>query len=213
MNTGWIKLHRKILDNPIVCKDPDYFTIWIYLLLNATHTEYDVIFKGKRRILKSGELLSGRKSISEKTKISESKVQRILKTFQNEQQIEQQTTNINRLISITKWDCYQITEQQHEQQLNNEGTTTEQRVNTNNNVNNIKKEKNVKFIKPTIDQIKEYCTERNNNINAERFFDHYEANGWMTGKNKLKDWKAAVRTWEKNQFKPAKKEGAYDTDF
>jgi hypothetical protein len=141
MRRGWIALHRKTLENPIVCKDSDYFTVWVYLLLSATHSEYDVIFKGIKRILKSGELLTGRKSISEKTKISESKVQRILKAFQNERQIEQQTTNINRLISITNWDFYQFTERQLEQQLNNEQTTGEQRVNTNNNIKNKKSKK------------------------------------------------------------------------
>ena len=42
---GWIKLHRKTLDNPIITKDSDYLAVWIYLLLNATHKEYDVLFK------------------------------------------------------------------------------------------------------------------------------------------------------------------------
>ena len=49
---GYIKLHRKILDNPIVCKDAEYFAVWIYLLLNATHKEIDMVFKGKRITLK-----------------------------------------------------------------------------------------------------------------------------------------------------------------
>lgn len=63
--------------------------------------------------------------------------------------------------------------------------------------NSFKKEKS--FFKPSTEEIKEYCNERNNGINAERFFDYYEARGWMIGKNKMKNWKAAVRTWEKNQ--------------
>lgn len=53
-----------------------------------------------------------------------------------------------------------------------------------------------KFQKPTIEEIAEYCRERKNNVNPERFFDFYEAKGWFVGKNKMKDWKAAVRTWE-----------------
>lgn len=63
-----------------------------------------------------------------------------------------------------------------------------------------------KFIKPTIEEIKTYCDERNNNIDAELFFNHYESNGWMVGKNPMKDWKASVHTWEKKQreFKPQK---------
>ncbi|EHQ41513.1 Uncharacterised protein [Myroides odoratus] len=55
-----------------------------------------------------------------------------------------------------------------------------------------------RFSKPTVEEIHEYCFERNNGIDAQRFFDHYESNGWMVGKTKMKDWKAAVRTWERN---------------
>lgn len=140
---GWIKLHRKTLDNPIITKDSDYLAVWIYLLLNATHKEYDVLFKGERITLKKGQLLTGRKSISEKLKIDENKVQRILKTLENEHQIEQQSSNKNRLITIVSWDKYQQDEQQDGQQVNNNRTTSEQQVNTNKNVKNIKNDKNV----------------------------------------------------------------------
>jgi len=54
-----------------------------------------------------------------------------------------------------------------------------------------------RFLPPTVEQVREYCTERINNVDAERFVDHYESNGWMVGKTKMKNWRAAVRTWEK----------------
>ena len=56
-----------------------------------------------------------------------------------------------------------------------------------------------KFIPPLIEQVQEYCKERNNTVNAEKWFDFYSSKGWMIGKNKMKDWKAAIRTWEKNE--------------
>lgn len=146
---GWIKLHRKILDNPIVCKDSDHIAVWTYLLLNATHKEYASVFKGIKIILQPGQLITGRKTIAEKFKISESKVQRILKSFENEQQIEQQNGNKNRLISILSWLDYQSSEQQDEQQLNNKRTSTEQQVNTNKNVKNLENLKNDKEITTT----------------------------------------------------------------
>ena len=65
----------------------------------------------------------------------------------------------------------------------------------NNNKKEIYKERN--FIKPTLDEVKEYCKERNNDVDAERFINFYESKGWMVGKNKMKDWRACVRTWEK----------------
>lgn len=141
--SGWIKLHRKILDNPVVCKDSDHIAVWTYLLLNATHKEYPAMFSGKKIILQPGQLITGRKSIADKFKISESKVQRILKLFENEQQIEQQNGNKNRLVTILSWLDYQDSEHQDEQLVNNKRTTSEQQVNTNKNVKNVKNEINI----------------------------------------------------------------------
>jgi len=59
----------------------------------------------------------------------------------------------------------------------------------------------VRFKKPSIEDINNYCIERNNNIDAETFFDFYESKDWKIGKNKMKSWKACVRTWEKRQTK------------
>ena len=61
--------------------------------------------------------------------------------------------------------------------------------------------KRKRFEKPTLSQITQYCLERNNNVNAEQFFDYYESNGWKVGKNAMKDWKACVRTWERNEYR------------
>jgi hypothetical protein len=122
MSNGWIKLHRKTLDNPIVMKDTDHLAVWMWLLLNATHSDHDTIYEGKRITLKAGQFITGRKIISKELKINESKIQRILKTFEIEQQIEQQTNPRCRLISILRWTDYQLDEQQSEQQVNNKRT-------------------------------------------------------------------------------------------
>lgn len=61
--------------------------------------------------------------------------------------------------------------------------------------------KRKRFEKPTLSEIKEYCIERNNNVNAEQFFDYYESNGWKVGKNSMKDWRASVRTWERSEYR------------
>jgi hypothetical protein len=57
------------------------------------------------------------------------------------------------------------------------------------------------FIVPTVEEIQDYCKERNNKVNPQKFYDFYESKGWMVGKNKMKDWKASVRTWEKEDDK------------
>jgi hypothetical protein len=61
--------------------------------------------------------------------------------------------------------------------------------------------KGASFKKPTVNDIKEYCLERNNGIDSETFFDFYESKNWLIGKNKMKNWKACIRTWEKRQHK------------
>lgn len=155
MEKGYITIYRQLLDNPIVTKDSDHIAIWIHLLLTATHKDYDIEHLGKRLTLKRGQLVIGRKLLAEKYKISESKVQRVLKKFETEQQIEQQTTNKNRIITILNYDRYQLNGQQDEQLLNNKWTTTEQQLNTNNKHNTQKehKEQNKKYIVGKLDNV------------------------------------------------------------
>ena len=67
------------------------------------------------------------------------------------------------------------------------------------NKNKVIRINNKTFIKPTVEDVKNYCLERKNNINAETFIDFYESKGWKIGRNKMKCWKSSVRTWEKRQ--------------
>jgi len=73
--------------------------------------------------------------------------------------------------------------------------------NENENEDLIEKKKVARFQKPTIEQLKEYMSEQGMNDIAENWLNHYEANGWMVGKVKMKDWKASVRTWKTNNLK------------
>ena len=84
--------------------------------------------------------------------------------------------------------------------MNNTSSSYVQHMeNENENEDLIEKKKVARFQKPTIEQLKEYMTEQGMNDIAENWLNHYEANGWMVGKVKMKDWKASVRTWKTNQ--------------
>lgn len=72
-------------------------------------------------------------------------------------------------------------------------------VNVNVNENENEKKKGRSFVKPSVQEVSDYCRERNNNVDARAFVDFYESKGWLIGKEKMKDWKAAVRTWERRQ--------------
>lgn len=78
--------------------------------------------------------------------------------------------------------------------------STIQIINTDNKPDSKRSSARTKFQPPTIDEVKAYCAERHNSVNAERFIDYYTSNGWKVGKNPMKDWKAAVRTWERNGY-------------
>lgn len=100
--------------------------------------------------------------------------------------------------SETKWAKYKRDKRELEnvQQLSNKSIEIDIEKDIDIKKENIKEKK--KFVKPTLEQVAEYCKERNNNVNANKWYDYYESNGWKVGKNPMKDWKAAVRTWESN---------------
>lgn len=63
------------------------------------------------------------------------------------------------------------------------------------------------FVKPTVEEVKAYVASRGDKIDAQKWYDYYESNGWLVGRNKMKDWRAAVRTWERNGFDSDRKGG------
>lgn len=156
MKGGWIKLHRKIWDNPIVTKSPERLAIWIYLLTEAAHSPHDITWKGQRITLQPGQLITGRKKIAEQLNVSESMVFRTLNEFKIDHQIEQQTDSHGSLISILAWNKYQVSEQQNEQQMNSQRTANEQPANSqrtqHKNDKNEKEERN-RNIKTNADKV------------------------------------------------------------
>lgn len=70
--------------------------------------------------------------------------------------------------------------------------------------------KNKQFVPPSFEEVSAYCMERKNDVDPQRWMDHYTSNGWMVGRSKMKDWKAAVRTWERNNYQTEKKYGNKD---
>lgn len=74
----------------------------------------------------------------------------------------------------------------------------------NSNNNNIHKDNSKKgtkkFVPPSIDEVIKYCQERKNSVDPHKWHNHYTSNGWKVGKNPMKDWQAAVRTWENNDY-------------
>lgn len=152
-----------------------------------------------------GQLITSSIKISDGTGVPRGTVERIIKYLKNEELIEEQTTTKFRLITVKNYKIYQPDEEQNEERMRNKRGTDEEQMDTYKNVR-IKELKNEKkgggtFVPPSTQEILDYCLERKNGIDPNKFLDFYASKGWMIGKNKMKDWKAAIRTWEKrDQF-------------
>lgn len=130
-NNGWIKLHRRIQKKAFYRK-PYYLALWTHLLLSANHSGKEFMWNDAVITVASGQFITGRKQLSEDTGIPETTVERILSFFEKERQIGQQKTTKYRLITIRKWDEYQI--------VDNKRTTSGQQADTNKNDNNDNKQ-------------------------------------------------------------------------
>ncbi|MCY9153679.1 replication protein [Bacillus haynesii] len=143
--SGWIKLHRKIKENPIFANS-DMFKLWALCLIKATHKEHDQLVGNQMVKLLPGEFVTGRHELASEfnegvkpsEKVSSSTVWRYMKNFEKWQMLNIKSGNKFSVISITNWSEYQ----QNEQQVNSKWTASEQQVNTNKNVKNDKNEKN-----------------------------------------------------------------------
>lgn len=145
----YIKIRRQLLDKSYYSRDSEKVHLWLHLLMKANWRQREEVLGGKPILCMPGQFTTGRKQLSQETGINEYKIERILSYFEKtEQQIAQQKTSVNRLISILNWEVYQSTAQENAQPLHNDCTTTAQPLHNDcthyKNIKNIKKGKNIK---------------------------------------------------------------------
>jgi len=139
MNSGWIRLHRKLLVNPIKA-NPLAVALWIHILLRANHQNKELYWNDKLICCNRGQFITGRKRLSEQTGIAQHKIEKLLKDLEKMGKITQQKTNKYRIITVLNYNIYQS----RQQQTNNKPTTNQQQTNTNNNIkNDIKNDNNI----------------------------------------------------------------------
>lgn len=144
MGNGWIKLHRKLLENPLA-KKPAWAWLWVVLLLKANHEKNDFIWNGKVVRVRAGQFVTGRLELAKESSLSPSSVERALEYLESGHQIEQQKTTKYRLITIVKWSEYQ-----HEKTTKR--TTGGQQADTNKNEKNDNKRLLLKEKPPTLEE-------------------------------------------------------------
>ena len=142
MERGWVKIYRKIQDNPLWNEKPfSRGQAWIDLLLLANHKDNYIIARGIKVDIKRGQVGWSEVKLSDRWGWSRSKLRTFLKLLESEQQIIQQKNNVSLLITIENYQNHQSKEQQIEQQKNSRKTAKEQQKDTNKNVKNEKNDK------------------------------------------------------------------------
>ena len=189
--SGWIRIDRDITSHWIF-KDEWKFRNWIDLITLVNHSEQKVNLKGTVLTCKRGQTLCSLDTLAKRWNCDKSKVRRFLKLLESDSMIELKSEHITTRLTICKYDTYQGERNADETQVKHKRNASETQMTPNKNDKN----ERMLFIVPALQEVSAYCQERNNNVDSQKFFDFYESKGWMVGKNKMKDWKAAVRTWE-----------------
>lgn len=251
-NDGWFILSRK--EDDLYFDEPfTRWMAWQDLIRLACFKPYKSHIRGILVEHKRGCVYESQDNLAKRWQWSRGKVLRFLKELEQEERIVQQKSNVINCISVVNYDKYQScsTPNDTPNDTSNStadstpnGTTQKEDINKiKEDINKIKelylsisglsaenpttetKKEVKKFVKPTIEELKEYSSEIGfKDFDANYFYDYYESNGWKVGKNSMKDWKATIRTWKKNEsnstsskpkIKPAtcNKPGKYASDI
>ena len=209
-NNGFITLSRQLLDWRFA-QFPYALALWVHLIMRANWR--DGWFMGER--IPRGSLATSMASLAEQTGMEVHTVRKWLKRFEEDGQITRKTTNRFTIINITnyrafqdipeEWYSKQRSEQNGEQSSNQDSEQNgEQSSNNRTKKQSNKETKKQVFIRPSLDDVREYIAQNYLPVDPERFFDYYEANGWkISGKSQMKDWKAAVRNWSHREQEKA----------
>ena len=210
-NDRWVKSWQSI-EEWRWYKTPNMAHLWQNLIRKANWKDSE--FEGVT--VRRGQLIAGRKALAEQTGISEQSVRTCLERLKSTSEITIKPTSKFSIITILNYELYQSgdeetnqgTNQQSNQQLTSDQPASNQQVTTS---NNNKKNKNIKKVRNSIedarpesrDVLLEYFFDIGlQESDAEKFYDHFESNGWLVGgKSPMKDWRAAARNWKRNKEK------------
>ena len=203
----FIKLYEQIMSWGWYL-DVSTFKLFIHLLLKANYTEG--VFQGIK--IERGQLVTSLAHLSKETGLSIQQVRTAIDHLISTKEITTLSYAKFRIITVVKYDDFQSVtrlptgnQQEINKDSNKQSTSFQQQYkNKIECIENIEQEKESRkpasrFTPPTKEEVFNYCMDNGYGLNVDKFFSHYEANGWMVGKNKMKDWKAAVRYWVSNE--------------
>lgn len=215
MERGFIKLWRKTLDSGLL-QHPTALQVFMYLLLKTAAKPYKRIVAGQSVVVPVGAVLTSRSTLSADLGITEKQARTALALLEKLEIVTIKRASKYSMVFFVNWDRYQ-----HPQPADGpaespaDGPSKGQVRATLKEVKNIntpldislrsisipqggatEKQPRPRFIPPTVGEVRDYCESRGNTVDPQAFVDFYESNGWRVGKNAMRDWRAAVRTWE-----------------
>jgi len=192
--SGWIKIHRSITNHWLYSEKRVYSKLeaWYDMLIAVNYSDSKTLIKGKLYEVKRGQSIMSLDSWAKRWSWDKSKVRRFLNTLQNDNMIELKSDTITTQLTICNYESYQGERNADETPVKRKRNAGETQTTP---IEERKEEK--KFIIPTFNDVLEYCMQNNLDVDGVKFINFYESKGWMVGKNKMKDWKAAIRTWVK----------------
>lgn len=222
MERGYVRVWRRLTDSGLL-QHPRALQLFMHLLLTATSKPCRRIVAGAPLELKPGDVVTGRERLAQELGATVREIRTAMDILKKMEIVTTKATNKYSVVSIINWDRYQYerpaerpAKQPAERPASDQQATTEQEVkNINTPITSLrsvivptgdtdtarKKAGSTIFKPPTEDEVRAYCQERGNAVDAGKFHDFYASKGWMVGKTKMKDWKAAVRTWEREAGK------------
>lgn len=209
----FIKLYDKILQWEWY-SDINTFRLFIHLLLKANYK--DASFEG--HMIRRGQLVTSLPKLAAGTALSERQVRVSLEHLKMTGEVTSKAYPKYRVITIVRYDDYQSNDRQNDRQMTGETSAKRQAddsldVSKYRNIEQIEEDRNIdpptversakRFTPPTQEEIESFCREQGLSVDAGRFVDYYNANGWMIGRSHMKDWKATVRNWaRRDQERP-----------
>lgn len=217
---GWISVYRSIVNSWLWEKPLSKFEAWLDILLQANYKSKKVNIKNQLFVCKRGESIKCMETWAERWGWNRSRVRRFLKLLESDSMIVLKATNKTTKIIVCNYESYQDMRPTDDQQMTIRRPTDDQQMTTNNKGNkdnNINKKKGRKkitrFSPPSPQEVTEYANSISYKLSGDAFVDFYKSKGWLVGKNKMKDWQAAVRTWkQKDGNNGHKPRGSIDYD-
>jgi len=195
MSTGWIRLHRQLL-NWEWYDDINTSRLFIHLMLTANHKDN----KWRGIEIKRGSRLTSLDKLSSETNLSVSKIRTAIKKLISTNEIASKSHSQHTVFIMNNYDEYQCDDKQDSKRVTNESQTNDKRIATNKNDKNEKNDNKVittrRFAPPTdIETVSYFESKGSTNKEAEKFWFFYDSKNWMVGRNKMKSWKSAANGW------------------